>query len=267
MPTASSNTRIRSLLVVLSVFVIATSSTPQVRAQKRPAPPEQEIIRKFTEAESRLRDARNSYTFRQDVLLQTIADPDVVTGVFRRVSDIVFDDQSHRIEKITYFPPSTLRSLTITQEDLSDLGIIQPFALTAEELPKYSVKFVGQEKIDELDTYVFDVAPKDPKGMEKRGERYLTGRVWVEDRDYMIVKVSGKAGPEIGNNRYPHFETYRENIDGKYWFPTYTYADDVLAFKDEDIHIRMVVKYTNYREFTGNITVLGDDDPSKPNKP
>ncbi len=266
MHSASRTSFVRHLIVVLALAGLVSGAAP-VFAQKPADLSPDEVIKRFTESESRLREARNSYTFRQDVLLQTIADPNYVTGTYRRVSEIVFDDQSKRIEKITYFPPSTLQSLTITQEDLSDLGIIQPFALTVEDVPKYAVKYVGREKIDEIDTYVFDVAPKDPKGMAKRGERYLTGRVWVEDQDYMIVKVAGQAGPEIGNNRYPHFETYRENIDGKFWFPTYTYADDVLAFQNGDIHIRMVVKYTNYKQFTGNITVLSDEGPTKPEKP
>jgi hypothetical protein len=219
----------------------------------------QEIIRRFAEAESRLRDARNNYTFKQDVLMQTMAGASAVTGTYRRVSEIIFDDQSKRIERITYFPPPSLVGLQVTPEDLQDLGIIQPFALTAEDLPKYDVRMVGRERIDEINTYVFDVAPRDPKGMAKRGERYLTGRVWVEDQDYMIVKVAGQAGPE-GKQRFPRFETYREQID-EYWFPTYTFADDILSFDSGDIHLRMVVKYTDYKKFQGDITVLPDDTP------
>jgi hypothetical protein len=263
----SRGSRRKGLATLLAVLGFAMAVVPAgVRAQQRGAQlaPE-EVIRRFTTAESQLRDARNNYTFKQDVLLQTLADAgssgSYATGTFRRVSEIVFDDKSHRQEKITYFPTPTLKTLNVTQEDLQDLGIVQPFALTAEDLPKYDVKYIGREKVDELDTYTFDVAPKDPKGMAKRGDRYFTGRVWVEDQDYMIVKVAGKAGPEIGNNRYPHFETYRENVDGKYWFPTYTYADDVLHFEDNDVHIKMVVRYTDYKQFTGNITVLPDDNP------
>lgn len=243
-----------------ALLAAAAISAPVGWAQRRgPEPPEQEIVARFTQAESRLRDARNNYTFKQDVLLQTLTG-NAVTGTFRRVSDILFDDSGKRIEKITYFPPPTLVSLVVTPEDLRDLGIIQPFALTAEDLPKYTVKMVGREKIDEIGTYVFDIAPKDPQGMAKRGERYLTGRLWVEDQDFMIVKVAGQAGPETGKQRFPHFETYREQID-QYWFPTYTYADDVLAFENGDVHIRLVVKYTEYKKFEGNITVLPDDTP------
>lgn len=249
-------------VVAGAIALTFVTSLPSASAQRKgPEPSPQEIIRRFTEAESQLRDARNNYTFKQDVLLQTLAGPTAVTGTYRRVSEIIFDDQSKRIEKITYFPPPTLTSLTVTPEDLQDLGIIQPFALTAEELPKYDVKYVGRERIDEIDTYVFDVSPRDPKGMAKRNERYLTGRVWVEDRDFMIVKVKGQAGPETGKQRFPHFETYREQID-QFWFPTYTFADDILAFENGDIHLRMVVKYTDYKKFEGTITVLPDEEPA-----
>ena len=251
----------RLLFTVVFIGITAAFAGAQVRGGITPN--EADIIRKFTEAESRLREARTSYTFKQDVLMQTMAGQSV-TGVFHRVSEIIFTDDGHRTERITFFPPSTLKTLVVTQTDLEDLGIIQPFALTAEELPKYNVQMVGRETIDEIQTYVFDVAPRDPSGMAKRGERYFAGRVWVEDQDFMIVKVAGKAGPEIDNNRYPRFETYRENIDGKYWFPTYTYADDVLHFERDDVPVRLIVKYTNYRQFTGNITILPDDGGPEP---
>ncbi len=254
----------RILAIVAAISVMAIGAGAQIRGGITPN--EADIIRKFTEAESRLREARTSYMFKQDVLMQTMAGQ-AVTGVLHRVSEIIFTDDGRRTERITYFPPSTLKTLVVTQTDLEDLGIIQPFALTAEELPKYNVQMAGRETIDEIQTYVFDVAPRDPAGMAKRGERYFAGKVWVEDQDFMIVKVAGKAGPEIDNNRYPRFETYRENIDGKYWFPTYTYADDVLQFERDDVPIRLVVKYTNYRQFTGNITVLPDEGEPEPQPP
>lgn len=256
--------------VVALMCVVSLIGTSSAQRRGGITPNEADIIRRFTEAESQLRDARTNYMFRQDVLMQTMVDTSAgkaVTGVFHRVSEIIFGDDGRRSERITFFPPSTLKALVVTQTDLEDLGIIQPFALTAEELPKYNVQMVGRETIDEIETYVFNVAPRDPKGMEKRGERFFAGRVWVEDQDFMIVKVAGKAGPEIDNNRYPRFETFRENIDGKYWFPTYTYADDVLAFEGGDIPIRLVVKYTNYRQFTGNITVLPDEGGTQPQPP
>jgi hypothetical protein len=257
--------------IVIALFGFALTA-PAPAGQPHPAQtrttaggrvelPSDEIIRRFAAAESELRIARNNYTFTQDVTIQQMAAPssDIVTGTFRRVSEIIFDDQSKRIEKITFFPSSTLTQFSVTPADLNDLGVIQPFALTIEDLPKYNVIPKGRERIDEIDTYVFDVVPKDPAGMAKRGERYLTGRVWVEDEGYMIVKVAGQAGPESKEHQYPRFETYRENIDGKYWFPTYTYANDVLEFERQDVRMRMVVKYTDYKKFSGTITIEPDE--------
>jgi hypothetical protein len=68
--------------------------------------------------------------------------------------------------------------------------------------------------------------------MEK-GERYFEGQIWVDQLDLQIVKTYGKGvGVQKKNDDHqlPRFETYRQQIDGKYWFPTYTRADDVLHF-------------------------------------
>ena len=131
---------------------------------------------------------------------------------------------------------------------------MQPFAMTTEDLPKYQVDYVSKEKIDELNLYVFEVKPKE----FRKGERYFQGRIYVDDHDLQIVKVAGQAVPETDNNKYPHFETYRENIDERYWFPTYTYGDDILQFKRNPIHLRMVVKFTNYKKFSGNIRLIDE---------
>jgi TonB family protein len=159
------------------------------------------------------------------------------------VSDFTFDDQGNRFEKINFFPMPTFPSMT--QEDLEDLGGVNPFALEAGKLGQYNFKFVGKERIDELDLYVFDVAPKVmPK---KTTDRMFAGRVWVDDQDLQIVKSKGKGVPETKNNKFPVVETYRQQIDGKYWFPVYAYADDDIVFGNgSDLRIRMRVKYTDY---------------------
>ena len=247
--------RIACLGIVL-VVVCSSAFSYQTRASQNTRPPViEEVIRRFAEAESQNRNARNNYTFTQDFDLVTLGEAGSGTGRFHRVSDIVFDDRGNRIEKITFFPPSTLQSLQITAEDMQDLAGVQPFALTTEDLPKYQIDYVGKERIDELNTYLFSVKPK----AIHKGERYLEGRIWVDDQDLQIVKVKGQAVPEINDQRFPHFESYRENIDGKYWFPTYVYADDVLDFrKGPSVHLRMTVRFTNYKKFSGRIRV-GDE--------
>ncbi len=227
----------------------------QTKSSQTTQPGISEIVRRFAAAESQNRAARNNYTFTQDFDVLTIGEAGSVTGRFHRVSDIVFDDRGNRFEKITFFPAPTLTELQITNEDMQDLAGVQPFALAAEDLAKYQIDFVDKEKIDELNTYVFDVKPR---SMQK-GERYLQGRIWVDDQDLQIVKVKGQAVPEVDKQKFPHFESYRENIDGRFWFPTYIYVDDVLDFKKgPSVHLRMVVRFTNYKKFTGRIRVADE---------
>jgi hypothetical protein len=242
-----------SLIAVVTCSSVAANQTSS--SQKAVSPSIQEVIRRFAEAETQNRIARNNYTFTQDFDLITLGEANSVTGRFHRVSDIVLDDRGNRIERITFFPPSTLVALQITNEDMQDLAGVQPFALGTEDIPKYQIDYVGKEKIDELNTHVFDVKPK----AFVKGERYLEGRVWVDDQDLQIVKVKGQAVPEVDNQKFPHFESYRENIDGKFWFPTYIYADDVLDFKKGgSVHLKMTVRFTNYKKFSTRIRMTDE---------
>ena len=211
------------------------------------------IVRAFTSKETEFRKALAEYAFKRDATIQTIGPGGSVTGEYHRVSQFVFTDQNERFEKITYFPPPTLTELVFTQEDLEDLGGVQPFALEASKIDQYDFKYIGKEQVDELHTYVFDVAPKViPK---KVSDRRFEGRIWVDQDDLQIVKVRGKAVPQ-GKQRFPLFETYREQIDGRYWFPTYTSADDELVFSDgQVVHIRMLVRYMDYKRFSSKVKV------------
>ena len=247
----------RKSLCWVSVFLFLCSGALAGQSREsgaKGAPSIDEIITKFAASESANKIARNYYTFTQDVDVMTLGEAGSITGRFHRISDIVYDDLGNRFEKISFFPPSTLQAVSITQEDMQDLAGVQPFALTTEDLPKYQLSYVGKEKIDELNLYVFDVKPKE----FRKGERYFQGRIYVDDHDLQIVKVAGQAVPDNADNKYPHFETYRENIDGKYWFPTYTYADDVLQFKHDSVRMRMVIRYTNYKKFSANIRLADE---------
>jgi hypothetical protein len=223
-------------------------------SQKAQPPAIDEVIRRFAEAETQNMAARNNYTFTQDFDVLTIGEAGSVTGRFHRVSDVVFDDRGNRFEKITFFPPSTLATLELRNEDMQDLANVMPFALTTRDVAKYQIDYVGKEKLDELNTYVFDVKPK----TMLKGERYLQGRIWVDDQDLQIVKVKGQAIPEVAEQKFPHFESYRENIDGRFWFPTYIYVDDVLEFKRGSVHMRAIVRFTNYKKFTGRIRLADE---------
>jgi TonB family protein len=213
-----------------------------------------EIIRKFAAKESEFRQALNSYAFKRDALVQTIGMGGQVTGEYHRVSSFTFDDKGIRYEKINFFPMPSFGG--VTQEDLEDLGGVNPFALEAAKINQYTFKYVGKERIDELDLHVFDVTPKIMPEAKKTKERFFIGRIWVDDQDLQIVKSKGKAIPETKNNKFPVVETYREQIDGKYWFPTYAYADDELIFDNGvSMRLRMKVRYTDFIIGRGRVTI------------
>ena len=216
------------------------------------------VIRAFTAKETEFRQALNNYAFKRDAIIQTIGMGGQISGEYRRVSYFTFDDSGHRFEKISFFPMPTLTELSVTNEDLDDLGGVQPFALEASKLDQYNFAYVGKEHIDELDLYVFDVAPKIvPK---KESERFFKGRIWVDDQSLQIVKVRGKGVPE-GKQRFPTFETYREQIDGRYWFPTYTYADEDLVFEGgQVVHFRMRVTYSDFKRGRADVRIIETDD-------
>ncbi len=235
----------------------------------------EEIIKRFTTKESELREVWKEFSYQQESLLQVLTPANTVTGEYYQVSDFVFNDAGRRIERIIKAPPSTLdrAGLTMTQEDKNAFINLQPFALASEDLVNYNVYYVGREKIDELQTYVFDVKPKvmsDTRELKRMKDKkiegkYFQGRIWVDDQDLQIVKTAGKVVPEF-DQRFPSFETYRENIDGRFWFPTYTYSDDTLEFDRFNVRVRMVIKYKNYRQFQSDVKITGVeeviDDPA-----
>lgn len=255
----------------------STPSAPKpVAKADRPVSPE-EVIREFTAKESELREVWKDYSYQQETKLQVLGPANVVSGEFYQVSEFVFNDAGKRLERILKAPPSTLdqTGLRMSAEDRNALTNLQPFALAKEDLTNYSVSYVGKEKVDDLNTYVFDVIPKvmsNPRELDrmrkaKMDGKYFQGRIWVDDEDLQIVKTAGKTVPEF-EQRFPKFETYRENIDGRYWFPTYTYGDDYLEFDRFRPHVRMVVKYRNYRRFQSDVKFLDaeeiKDEKAKP---
>jgi hypothetical protein len=221
-----------------------------------PAPPKgatsDQIIQHFAAKEKEFKQARDLYTFRQEVRVQTL-DGNTVLGEYHEVFDVSYDSQGKHLENVVFAPQSTLdndpNGITMSPEDLEDIRHRLPFVLTSDEIPEYDILYVGQQQEDELHCYVFDVAPKKIEGKK----RYFQGRIWVDDRDFQIVKTFGKTVPDIrkknNENLFPKFTTWREQVDGNYWFPVFTKADDILHFKLNDVHIREIIKYSDYQRF------------------
>lgn len=247
-----------------------TNAAPQELSShitnEAPAVPVEQIIQKFTQHEDEFRKERENYTYTQFIMFQTIDSDGQVDGEYRMTSDILFTPAGKRFEKVIEAPASSIQRITMEQQDFDDIEKVWPLVLTPDELPRYDVKYLGREQVDELGTYVFDVTPK---RLEKN-QRYFQGRIWVEDRDFQIVKTRGKGTglmKKKQDSAYPNFETFRENIEGHYWFPTYTRADDILHFRTgPEVRIRVSVRYSNYKRFGSTIKIgkATQVDPEKP---
>ena len=221
-----------------------------------PAIPPEQIIKEFSAKETEFKEALSHYTYRRTARVDTVDDDTKkVDGEWYEVDDVIFDSSGRRTERVVFAPQSTLERIQMTPTDLQDLQHGYPFVLTTEDLPAYNVKYVGRQKVDDVDCYVFDVSPK----TIEKNKRYLDGRIWVDTTDLQIVVTDGRMVPDDtrknSEDLHPPFITWRQQIDGHYWFPVYTKAEGVLHFSGgygymaEDVHIRDTIKYTDYKRY------------------
>jgi hypothetical protein len=237
-----------------------------------PTVPPEEIIRQFAAKESEFQQALNHYTYRRIARVQTVDDDNKVDGEYYEVDDVIFDSTGRRTEKAVFAPESTLQRVMMSPSDLQDIQHGYPFVLTAEDIGQYNVKYVGRQKVDEVDCYVFDVSPK---VIEKK-KRYLLGRIWVDVTDLQIVVTNGRMVPDDtrkgSEDLHPPFMTWRQQVDGHYWFPVYTKGEGILHFAagagsmGEDVHMRDTVKYSDYKRFGSTSKIIYEGQDITPDK-
>jgi hypothetical protein len=230
-----------------------------------PATPADEIIKNFAAKETEFQDALNHYTYRREARVQTIDDDtNKVDGEWYQVDDVTFDPTGRRMEKTVFAPESSLERVMMSPSDLQDIQKGYPFVLTTAEIAQYNVKYVGKQQVDEVKCYVFDVAPK----QIEKNKRYFLGRIWVDATDLQIVVTNGRMVPDDTRkgkeDLHPPFMTWRQQIDGHYWFPVYTKGEGTLHFSggsgymSQDVHMRDTIKYTDYKRFGSTIKLIYD---------
>ncbi len=221
--------------------------------------PVEKIIEQFIDKETEFSRAMESYTYRQTVKILELNNSGGVRGRYESIQDILFGRDGKRVERVVYAPVPTLQQIIMTQSDLEDIRGIQPFVMTRDTAADYRIDYLGEQKVDEIDSYMFSLKPKSPR----KGQRYFEGQIWVDKVDLQIVKTYGKGVGLITKQnkgeRFPRFETYRDQIDGKYWFPVYTIANDTLNFDSGPQRMKMIVKYEDYKRFRGtSVITFGD---------
>lgn len=254
--------RLRYVAIVLSLLsplcipaqTNCESGSGPLRTQVN-VPDEEYLIRQVAARESAARAARIGHTYQQDVTVETLQDmPNgrpVIDGQYRQVVEVGVDEQGRRTERVTFAPQTSLRRLTLTPSDFEDIRTFAIFSLTTDELPRYTVRYLGGQHVDELDTYVLEVAPRK---MEK-DKRYFQGKIWVEQNELDVVKTCGRSVPDTiidkkrkTQDKHPTFATYREQMPSGFWFPTYSRSDEYMDFGRTGVHVREIIKFTNYQK-------------------
>lgn len=206
--------------------------------------------------ESESEAERNEYMYRQTVTLDELDDRGGTRGNYREMRDIIFSPKHERSEEMVGKPQVNLKFLILTDEDFRDIRDIQPLVLTEDRLWNYETKFRGEESMDDVDCWVLQVRPR----QILEGQRFFDGMIWVDKKEYNIIRMEGQAVPQIRTtkteNLFPRFTTLRKPIDGKHWFPVYTYADDTLHFKTGPQRERLRISYSNYKRFGVDSTFI-----------
>jgi hypothetical protein len=236
-----------ALIALLSGVMQAAPSgccSKLAQVQKDPV----EIINSAAEIGAKLIDAIRSYSYYAELTIETVSAADVITGKYYRFSQVSFDTTGRRQERVLENTSTLPGDVYIATSAADNLTRVYQFFVTPEAMQEYEFNYIGREHIDELNTYVFDVRPKirlpDP---EKSPDRYLKGRIWIDDQDLCVVKVAGQAVPEQGSHRTPRFETYYQNQE-RYWFPTFSTADDSIRVGRSSTRVVVKVRFTGYKK-------------------
>jgi hypothetical protein len=213
-----------------------------------PSLPPEEIIRRFAQKEDEFVAARPNYGSRKTIRIDEFGEDGKPAGQFLLVTETTRAANGQVISKVVQKPQSTLHYFNLETEDVKELDRIPAFPMTSSQLVKYDLKYIGEEQVDEVDCYIFKVKPK----VLDRAHAYLDGLVWVDTKYLEVVKTYGRWVNELGEVRsatlpFTLFETYRENVDGKYWFPNYERSDDTVHLKDVTVPVRLVIKWTEFK--------------------
>lgn len=222
------------------------------------ADPPPDLARRIAERELAAQHARAQYTYRQQVVIE---EGGPRGGQYRETRDIIFSPTGERTEQLVRPPSNTLKRLILTPEDFADIRDIQPLLITPELLPRYIVRFKGDEDVDGRDCWVLELTPR----QLFQGFRMFDGLIWAEKESLSIVRTYGRAVPELrtrtNENLFPRFTTLREPIDGGHWFPALTVADDLLDFRTGPIRMKLNIRYTQYKRFGAESTITFEDPP------
>jgi hypothetical protein len=211
--------------------------------------PPADLVKRVAQRETETAEAQANYTYRQSLNIDEFDNRGVIVGGYWEQRDIIFSPKQERTEQMLDRPFNNLHRIGLTEEDFRDIREVQPFLLTKDQVFLYETRFRGEESMDGVDCFVIHIQPR----QILQGQRLFEGMLWVDKKDFSIIRSEGQAVPQIRTtkveNLFPHFTTLREKVDGNFWFPVTTYGDDTLYFRDGPQRIRIVIRYSQYKKF------------------
>jgi hypothetical protein len=215
-----------------------------------PSLPPAEIIANFTRKETEFQATRPQFAYRKSIRIQEFGPDGKPSGEYTATYDAERSADGQLYEKAIAAPQSTLQYLQFDPEDAQLLTRIPAFPVTAGQLARYNLQYLNTERVDEVDCYIFQVSPK----TLERQHPLFDGVMWVDQKYLEVVKTYGQWVTDLGPVHpatlpFTMFETYRDNVEGRYWFPDYSRADSVYKMKDRDVPIRVTIKWTNFKPF------------------
>ena len=228
-------------------------TTPE--AVEPPSLPPDEIIRKFVAKEDQFAEVRPTFTAKRTIRISEYDRAGTIIGEFLQVSEVTRMPDGRVVNKVLEHPQSTLKTFALEPEDVKSFERIPQFPINSSQVAKYDLKYIGTEKVDEIDTYIFKVTPK----TVDRKSSYLEGIIWVDTKYLEVVKTYGKWVNELGDMKFAQmpfttFETYRENVGGKYWFPSYERSDETVHVKEGDFPVRLVIKWADFKPLAAAVS-------------
>lgn len=263
-PAAKQESSEQSSAYSAALYALARNN-PALESLNEPPPPASSsgsralIITNFIAVERKFRETLIQFSFKRDVVLQTIGPAGEVTGEYIRNSVFVLDDSGQRVEQVVYHPRPTINEMRITKEDVQDLAGSQLFGLEKEKLNAgdiaYDFSYVGEESLNGRPAYLLTVKPRQEPNPHQMRVRFFVGQIWIDPLSFQTIKLRGITEPH-GKQRFPVFETERElKIEGQA-FPSETAADDILHFSDKDVHYRIKVRYYDFKRFASRLKIV-----------
>lgn len=233
------------MLAAALLLLAGRAAAPQ---SQQPSQPLDEIVRHFAEKEEEYATAHALYRYQLSVKIQEIGEDSRVVGEFEQVADVDFGPGGRRRASLQGNPHADLRHLGVTRVELTDLEFVPLFILAPEDIPDYEITFLSRERLDEVNTYVFRLAPR---GVPRLPDRFFEGIVWVDAEKLDIVRALGRALPvqDQGalNGYFRRLEVFREPVDD-YLFPTYIRADDVISTGQQPVRARLILRFSQHEK-------------------